>query len=363
VTFERAQILRAAVAIVLVIVAAYVFGWYIPQFYESSTTYLWAEAFYIGVAAMGLNLLTGYNGQVSIGHGAFFGFGMYTTAILMESHGWPFVATLPVAAAVSFAVGVLVGFPALRVKGLYLALVTLGLAVLFPQLTARFVPRDLCPTCGTSQVGELARSKLRPPGWVPHFISANDQWAYYVSLTAVVIGLIVVVLMVRSRFGRALIAVRDHEAAAETVGINIARVKVLAFAISALYAGIAGSCFVLVKRLATASSVSVFQLSVEFLVAVVVGGTATAVGPLIGAVVVVFSGRWISESFPSTILFWHIDDSVKNLLSPAIFGIGLILLMYVLPDGIVGGGRRLTMSAWRKLRGRTSSPALKGIDA
>ena len=356
-TADRIRIVRAVVAIALVVAAAYIFGWYIPQFYESTTTYLWAEAFYIGVAAMGLNLLTGYNGQVSIGHGAFFGLGMYTTAILMESHNWPFVATLPVAALLTFGVGVLVGFPALRVKGLYLALVTLVLAVLFPELTNRFVPHDLCKTCGTSQVGELARSKLRPPSWVPHFIGANDQWAYYAALVVAVVGLVVLALLVRSRFGRALIAVRDHEAAAETVGINIARVKVIAFATSALYAGVAGSCFVLVKRLATASSVSTFQLSIEFLVAVVIGGTATVLGPFVGGVIVVFSGRYISESFPSTLLFWHIDDSVKNLLSPAIFGMGLILLMYVLPDGIVGGGRRVGITAWRNLRRRKRAPA------
>jgi branched-chain amino acid transport system permease protein len=356
VTLDRIGTTRLVIAVVLVIAAAYVFGWYIPQFYESTTTYLWAEAFYIGVAAMGLNLLTGYNGQVSIGHGAFFGFGMYTTAILMESHNWPFVATLPVAAALSFGVGVLVGFPALRVKGLYLALVTLGLAVLFPQLTNRFVPHDLCTTCGTSQVGELARVKLRPPNWTPTFIGANDQWAYYATLAIAVIGIVVLFLLVRSRFGRALIAVRDHEAAAETVGINVARVKVIAFATSALYAGVAGSCFVLVKRLATASSVSTFQLSIEFLVAVVIGGTATVLGPFVGGLVVVFSGRYISESFPSTLLFWHISDSVKNLLSPAIFGIGLILLMYVLPDGIVGGGRCVSLNLLRRLRRGRPAP-------
>jgi branched-chain amino acid transport system permease protein len=212
-------------------------------------------------------------------------------------------------------------------------------------------------------VGELARAKLAPPSWAPSFIGANDQWAYYVSFAVAVVGLVVVALIVRSRFGRALVAVRDHEAAAETVGINLARVKVTAFATSALYAGVAGSCFVLVKRLATASSASIFQLSIEFLLAVVVGGTATVIGPLLGGMIVVLSGRYISESFPSTILFWHIDDSVKNLLSPAIFGIGLILLMYVLPDGLVGGGRRLTTSALRRVRRASSSPALKGIDA
>jgi branched-chain amino acid transport system permease protein len=350
--------LRTAAAVtmaVALLVAGYVFAWYVPQYFESTTTYLWAEAFYIGLAAMGLNLLTGYNGQVSIGHGAFFGFGMYTTAILMHTYDWPFVATVPVAAGISFAVGVAVGFPALRVKGLYLALVTLGLAVLFPQLTNRFVPHNLCDTCGTSQVGELRRVKLRPPGWVPGFVSENDQWAYYVALVAVVVGLVVLFAMVHSRFGRALIAVRDHEAAAETVGINIARVKIAAFAISAMYAGVAGSCFVLVKRLATASSLSTFQFSIEFLVAVVVGGTATVAGPLLGGFVVVFSGRWIAESFPSTLLFLHLSDSVKNLLSPAIFGVSLILLMYVLPDGIAGGARRLFGRLVRL--SRRSSPA------
>jgi branched-chain amino acid transport system permease protein len=361
VKLDRSHAPRLVVSVALLVVAVYVFGWYIPQFYEQGTTYLWAEALYIGVAAMGLNLLTGYNGQVSIGHGAFFGLGMYTTAILMESHDWPFVPTLFVAAALSFIVGVLVGFPALRVKGLYLALVTLGLAVLFPQLTNRFVPHDLCKTCGTSLVGELERVKLLPPSWTPTFIGHPDQWAYYATLSIAVIGLVALALIVRSRFGRALIAVRDHEAAAETVGINVARVKVLAFATSAVYAGVAGSCFVLVNRLANASSQSIFQLSIEFLVAVVVGGTATVIGPLVGAIIVVFSGRWISESFPNHILFWHINDSVKNLLSPAIFGIGLILLMYVLPDGIVGGGRRIAASASRRFRRPT--PSMKGIDA
>src|SRR5205814_10303987 len=101
-------------------------------------------------------------------------------------YNWPFVATLPVAGGCSFVVGVLVGFPALRVKGLYLALVTLGLAVLFPQLTSRFVPHDLCPTCGTSQVGELPRVKLRPPSWTPNFIKFNDHWSYYAALSIAV---------------------------------------------------------------------------------------------------------------------------------------------------------------------------------
>src|SRR5690606_23927252 len=110
-----------------------------PSSFDPSTNRVLSEAIYIAVAAMGLNLLTGFNGQVSIGHGAFFGVGAFTTAILMVDHGWQFEATIPVAALLSGVVGLLVGFPALRVRGLYLALVTLGLAVLFPRLAMRFV--------------------------------------------------------------------------------------------------------------------------------------------------------------------------------------------------------------------------------
>ena len=122
---------------------------------------------YIGIAAMGLNLLTGYNGQVSIGHGAFFGIGAYTSAILMHSHGWQFLPTLLVAAPLCFFVGVLIGFPALRLKGLYLALVTLGLAVVFPQLVNRYVPHDLCQTCGTNLVSLNRVELARPHGYRP----------------------------------------------------------------------------------------------------------------------------------------------------------------------------------------------------
>ena len=111
----------------------------LPHHYGRTNTILWAQALYIGLAAMGLNLLTGYNGQVSIGHGAFFGLGAYATALLMQQHGWQFLPTLLVAAPLCFVVGVAIGFPALRVKGLYLALVTLGLAVLFPDLTKHYV--------------------------------------------------------------------------------------------------------------------------------------------------------------------------------------------------------------------------------
>jgi branched-chain amino acid transport system permease protein len=313
-----------------------------PQ--KASTVDLFTEALYIGIAATGLNILTGFNGQVSLGHGAFFGLGAYTSAILMFDHDWSYLPTLPVAAVLCAVVGALLGFPALRVKGLYLALVTLGLAVLFPALTVRFVNG----TGGTNLIS-LRGEQLAPPDWYDWFpepiadwfdsyVGARDQWAFFLTLAVGAVLLLAVFLIERSRFGRALIAVRDHEAAAETVGINLARTKVSAFALSALYAGIAGSLSILVTRTANAGRVETFQLSIEFLVAVVIGGAATVFGGMLGGFIIVFFRDWIDEQDTLTDLF---DDANRaKLLSPAIFGIGLIILMYVLPDGIVGGVRR-----------------------
>jgi branched-chain amino acid transport system permease protein len=332
-------------SVVIVSALLWFFAWYFPTSYQPTDTRLVATALYIGVAAMGLNLLTGYNGQVSIGHGAFFGVGAYITALLMDhEYTWfgvtfghtSFIATLPVCAIVMFVVGALVGFPALRVKGLYLALVTLGLAVIFPDLATRFVNG----TGGTSLVS-LTPTEVAAPSWFPQRLGAQDQWAYMMCLTAVIVGLIGVWLIARGRFGRSLIAVRDHEAAATSVGIDLARTKVLAFALSAMYAGIAGSLSVLITTNASADKVETFQNSIEFLVALVIGGAATVFGPVIGSFAVVYIDKWAKDAFPS-----------KPVVSPAIFGIMLIVLMYVLPEGVVGGIRRLRAWAGRTLRSR-----------
>ena len=334
---RRQAAIKAAVAVAVVGVLCW-----LPQQYGPTQTTLYAEALLLAVAAMGLNLLTGYNGQVSIGHGAFFGLGAYATGILMLDHGWPFLATLPVAAVLASVVGAAVGFPALRVKGLYLALITLGLATLFPALVNKFVKS----TGGTSLV-QLYRVRPKPPAWASSFAGAEDQWRYYVTLAVAVVLFVVMVNLVRGRFGRALVAVREHEAAAETLGIDLARVKVSAFAISAMYAGVAGSLAALVRLQANAGQIEVFQQSIIFLVAVVIGGTATTLGPVVGGFVVV-------------LLQDRTMDLIKDkpTLSPALFGITLILLMYLLPDGLVGGfGRMLTRIRRRMPVGSASDSA------
>lgn len=332
----RSRLASVGVRLGTAVVVVGVLVW-LPQYYGSTDTALFAKALYIAIAAMGLNLLTGYNGQVSIGHGAFFGFGAYTTAILMADHGWDFLATLPVVAVASFLIGAAVGFPALRIKGLYLALITLGLAALFPDLVTKYVH-------GTGGTTLVQPPQPTTPAWATGFAPQADQWRYYLALAIAIVMFVLAWNLARGRFGRALVAVRDHEAAASTIGIDLARVKVGAFAISALYAGIAGSVGVMITGLASAGRVETFQLSIDFLVAIVIGGTATVVGPVIGAWAFVYLEKAARDAFPA-----------QPLLSPAIFGVGLILLLFVLPDGVVGGARRAGRSLMRRF-GRDPDP-------
>ncbi len=332
-------------------VALVVLLW-VPQYFDADQTRVVAQGIILATAALGLNVLTGYNGQISIGHGAFFGVGAYTTAILMNDHGWRWLPTIPVVIVLLAVVGALAGFPALRVKGLYLALVTLGLAALFPDLTKRFVHGVggtnvvQPPTVSPLLRGEVP-GIVSTPKWAERFVDMDDQWRYYMILATAIVVFVIVTNLVAGRFGRALVAVRDHETAAAVLGVNPRRIKIAAFSLSAVFAGIAGSCAVLQSGTANAEATEVFQQSIYFLIAVVVGGTATRVGPVIGGFVVAFLQEWLTDwvnAIPG-IPDWV---SERPVLTPAFFGIALILLMYGLPDGLVGGGRRIAARLRRR---------------
>ncbi len=314
---DRVTVIRIATGVILAAAALYA-----PFYFEPELNRVLAQVLYIAIAAMGLNLLTGFNGQVSIGHGAFFGVGAFTTAILMVDHGWTYEPTIPIAAAVAAAVGVAVGVPALRVRGLYLALITLGLAVIFPRVATKYVK------------GQGGIALLRPDR--SEFNSlidglASDQWQYFECLVIAVVLFVLAWNLVRSRTGRAMIAVRDQELAASTVGVNLSRVKVGTFALSAAYAGVAGSLSVMIDRAADGTNpILYFQRSIEFLVAVVIGGAATILGPAVGAFLIVFLRRNTENLIEG-----------KEVLAPAVFGAALIVIVYVLPEGVVGGLRKL----------------------
>jgi len=324
--------LRIVVGIIVAAAALYA-----PYYFEPPINQELSRAIYFAIAAMGLNLLTGFNGQVSIGHGAFFGVGAFTTAILMDTHGMTFELTIPVAALFAAILGVLVGVPALRVRGLYLALVTLGLAVLFPRIGQKFVEGS----GGTA----LVRPDRDEFNTLIRFLD-DDQWQYIESLAIAVVLFLLAWNLTRSRIGRAMVAVRDQELAASTVGINLAQVKVGVFALSAAYAGVAGSLSVMIDRAADATDpIIAFRNSIEFLVAVVIGGTATIAGPAVGALILILLRRETDGLIEG-----------KEVLSPAIFGASLIAMIYVLPGGVVGGLRKLTDRVLPARAGELSGP-------
>jgi branched-chain amino acid transport system permease protein len=272
------------------------------------------------IALLGLNLLTGYNGQISLGHGAFFAIGGYTMAILVTKFGVPYWATVPVAGLVCFVAGFLFGLPALRLGGLYLALATFALAVATPQLL-NF--RGLDDWTGGSQ--GLQMGKPHAPFSLP---LSPDQWLYFFSLVCAALLFWAAANLVRGRIGRAIVAIRDHPIAAETMGVNISFYKAMCFGVSALYAGVAGALAGIVVGFVSPDSFGLF-LSLSFLVGIVVGGLASIWGMLLGALFIEFVPNYADQ------LSDLFGDSAKALPG-AIYGILLIGLMYLTPGGLAG---------------------------
>ncbi|TDD51237.1 branched-chain amino acid ABC transporter permease [Nonomuraea terrae] len=275
------------------------------------------------VALLGLNLLVGHAGQISLGHGAFFAIGAYTAAILMERAALPYPLTLPVAAAVAFLIGLGLGVPAMRLRGLYLALVTLAIAIFLVPLLKRF--EEL-----TGGSMGLTLAKPQPPAWTG---LAEDQWLYFIALIVAVGTFLLVASLLRSRVGRALHAVRDNEIAAEVMGVRLSFYKTLAFAWSAMLAGVAGSVYTWVIGFVSPDSFTV-NLSINLLAGIVVGGLGSLSGPVLGGLFVMF--------VPS------ISQDINDAAPGVIFGLLIIAVMYVAPTGLAGLAGRLIKKIPRK---------------
>jgi branched-chain amino acid transport system permease protein len=312
---RKLRVLGYSLALAVALAIPFLFGPYrVGQF-----TLVLAYA----VAVLGLNLLVGYSGQISLGHGAFFALGAYTSAILITKSGFPHLATIPLAAAVCFVAGLMLGVPALRLRGLYLALVTLGVAIAVPQLIKRFDSL----TDGTQGIN-VARPEA--PSWVP---VADDQFVYFLTLAITVPMFVLAANLVRGRVGRAFVAIRENEIAAKAMGVDLAKFKTLAFAISAMYAGVAGALYVFSIAFVAPESFTL-TLSFAFLAAIVVGGLATIAGAIFGALFIEFVPVYASD--------------VNEALAGVIYGSVLIVFMYVMRDGVAGLGQRLLRRATSK---------------
>ncbi len=317
------------------------------------------DAFVLMAAAMSLNLLLGYTGQISIGHSAFYGIGAYTTAIFVSRWHWSPLATLPMAFLIAFVVGALVSLPALRIKGVYLALVTLALGVAFPKfLTWPKIQWLTGGPKGLDKAGFNFGRKNRTYsifGWKPFGdMRANGALPFYfwIGLGIVVITYLACRGLVKSRVGRSLVAIRDNETAAAVMGVNIAVTKGLVFGMSAGLCALPGCLATIRTNNVTPDSGYILVLgAIVFLIVMVIGGAGSLWGPIIGAVLYVFIGvrtsEWSKSSSAMPAIIRPFLSWSKVPVGDGIFAILLITLMFVAPFGIVGLWRRVSAKVVR----------------
>ena len=298
--------LRLTAVLAVVVIAAA-----LPLFVSGFRLFQFTQVLIYAIALLGLNLLTGYNGQFSLGHGAFYGIGAYTSAIMVDrwdiGYGW----TIPAAGIVCLVVGFLFGRPALRLEGLYLALATFSLALAVPQILKYFEHWT-----GGSQ--GIVLSKPKAPLHLP---LTEDQWLYFLTLALAILLFVLAANLLGGRTGRAIVAIRDNHIAAEAMGVNNALYKSVTFGVSAAYTGIAGALSAIVVAFVAPDSFDVF-LSITLLTGIVIGGFGTISGPIYGALFIQFVPNWAQD--------------ISKAAPWAIFGLFLIGFMYVMPRGIAG---------------------------
>ena len=292
------------------------------------------------VVGLGLNLLTGNTGQISLGHGFFFAVGAYLSGVLVENHGVPYLLLLPLAFVVCYLVGYAFGLPALRLRGLQLALATLGLALVTPAVIKRFEH----VTDGHAGINISAADA---PGFTG---LERDQWVYYLCLVVALFAYLAVRRLSTGRIGRSLIAIRDYEAVATTLGVPATRAKTTVFALSAALAGTGGVLYSFVVQYVGPEAFGL-PLAIAFITMIVVGGLGTVPGVVFGALFVVYVPQWTAD----------INQSAAGIT----YGAALILFIFVLPYGVISVIRGLLGPVVSRIPGRRrdTRPVPDGRDA
>jgi len=303
----------------------------LPFLVSEYRTFQFTLVLIYSIALLGLNILTGFNGQISLGHGAFYAIGAYCAAILMDKAGIPYWATIPAAGAVCLVAGFLFGLPALKLEGLYLALATFALGVSLPQLLKYHHLEEW-----TGGVQGIVITKPDAPEFIAGLGLAlnQDQWLYFFTLAVTVLMFLLAWNLLRGRIGRAMMAIRDNHVAAEAMGVNNSLVKSFTFGVSAMFTGIAGALGAIAIQFVAPDSFNIF-LSITFLIGIVIGGVASIPGALYGALFIQFVP--------------NIADEISKAAPWAIFGLFLIGFTYLMPMGVAGAVRmglaRLTRKA------------------
>jgi branched-chain amino acid transport system permease protein len=300
------------------------------EYYLSVANLVWIAV----IGALGLNILVGYTGQVSIGHGAFMSVGAYTAANLANRLDSPWPVNLLAGGLMAAAIGAIVGIPSLRIKGLYLAIATLA-----GQLIIEWIINHVTFISGGVQASiEVARPKLGA------MVLSSQRDMYFFLLFFVVIAIVGTMNLIRSRIGRAFIAIRDRDIAAEIIGINIFRYKLLAFAISSFYAGVTGVLYTYFLGIANYEQFQI-GVSIDYLAMIIIGGLGSVLGSIFGAIFVTLLPIVIRLSMESFGGFFFTEATVLNLipnLRLMLFGVLIIVFLVVEPEGL----NRL----WRNIR-------------
>jgi branched-chain amino acid transport system permease protein len=317
---------NSLIALIAVLAAACVLPFMVSEY----RTFQFTLVLVYAIALLGLNILTGYNGQISLGHGAFYAIGAYCAAILMDKYGVPYWATLPAAGAVCLVAGFLFGLPALKLEGLYLALATFALGVSLPPLLKHHHLEQW-----TGGVQGITILKPDPPEFLTGLgITLNqDQWLYFFTLAAAVVMFLIGWNLLRGRVGRAMMAIRDQHIAAEAMGINNSIYKALTFGVSAMYTGVAGALGAIAVQFVAPDSFNIF-LSITLLIGIVIGGLASISGAIYGALFIQFVP--------------NIADDISKAAPWAIFGLFLLAFVYVMPAGVAGAIRMAVARLQRK---------------
>jgi len=281
-----------------------------PLFVKNFIIFQMTMVLIYAIAILALNLLTGGSGQFSLGQSAFYAVGAYTAGILMEHLGVNYALTIPAAGIICFIFGFLFGFPALRLSGVYLALATFALAVAMPQILKLNVFEHW-----TGGVQGLVITKPDAPFGLK---MSQDMWLYYFTLFISTVIYILAVNLLRSRSGRAMMAIRDNQIAASAMGVDLPLYKTLAFGVSAAFTGIAGALGAIVVQFVAPDSFTI-QLAIAIFVGMVVGGVGWLPGSLVGSAFIVFVP--------------NVAEHISKGLSGAVFGVFLFAVIFLLPHG------------------------------
>lgn len=313
------------------------------------------EACTLAIAAVGLNLLYGFNGQISIGHSVFAGLAAFTAGYTVNAWEWNPYVSLGVALALCFLLGVVLGLPALRLKGPYLALVTLAVAFVWPTIAAKFLDQKV-------KASTLKGTRLKPLTWTGLSVKGKDArldraiFLYWTAIVILLLAYVIVRNLRKSRIGRALVAIRDNETAAAVMGVNLKLTKTITFGISAVIAGASG--WITAARLATMDENTFTILtSIRYLLALFLGGAATLVGPVVGAFAYFFVDDYLKDHAPDW--DWLPGPLSKGPVAPFLLGVLVIAFVFVAPFGLVGfvkdQVRKVVVIAPRPLRKAPSS--------